>query len=75
MQASGLPQALQQRESQLWALDVEDLDALREELGLVQALRQTLASATPAASKPASSAAPVRTPGLGVCLALPASQG
>lgn len=42
LQSTSLTEDLQQREAELWKLDVEDLDALREELGLVQGLSAAL---------------------------------
>ena len=44
---------MQQREAELWKLDVEDLDALREELGLVQALSAALQASHQASSSSA----------------------
>ena len=50
LQETSLPEQLQQREADLWKLDVEDLDALREELGLVQGLSAALQAAQSAAN-------------------------
>ena len=55
LQAQEHLQVLDRREAALWALDVEELDAQREELGALQALRAALkapAQARPAAAAP-----------------------